>query len=168
MYTLKGLVCSLHFTSVSMSSFYHQSEFTLSLRLILSPQSTFYSDWLFKFFFFLAWVDLEKSEAYDICTVQFPHLKIIVLCVYFLKLPFPLPFHKKYPHLGHQIFIWNAEFNFFFFAACLSALINSLVHVFMYTYYGMSAVPNLRKYLWWKKHLTQFQLVSFLFSCIFV
>ena len=120
------------------------------------------------FFWGGAWVGLEKSEAYDICTVQFLRLKIIVLCVYFLKHPFPLPFHKKYPHLGHQIFIWNAEFNFFFFAACLSALINSLVHVFMYTYYGMSAVPSLRKYLWWKKHLTQFQLVSFLFSYIFV
>lgn len=44
--------------------------------------------------------------------------------------------------------------------AFLSALINSLVHVIMYTYYGMSAVPSLRKYLWWKRHLTQFQLVS--------
>lgn len=43
--------------------------------------------------------------------------------------------------------------------AFLSALINSLVHVVMYTYYGMSAMPHLRKYLWWKKHLTQFQLV---------
>lgn len=43
--------------------------------------------------------------------------------------------------------------------AFLSAMINSLVHVVMYTYYGMSAMPHLRKYLWWKKHLTQFQLV---------
>lgn len=43
----------------------------------------------------------------------------------------------------------------------LSAMINSLVHVFMYTYYGMSAIPSLRKYLWWKKHLTQFQLIQF-------
>ncbi|RMX56997.1 hypothetical protein pdam_00016138, partial [Pocillopora damicornis] len=46
-------------------------------------------------------------------------------------------------------------------AAFLSAMINSLVHVFMYTYYGMSAIPSLRKYLWWKKHLTQFQLIQF-------
>lgn len=43
----------------------------------------------------------------------------------------------------------------------LSALINSLVHVIMYTYYGMSAVQSLRKYLWWKRHLTQFQLIQF-------
>lgn len=43
----------------------------------------------------------------------------------------------------------------------LSAMINSLVHVVMYTYYGMSAMPHLRKYLWWKKHLTQFQLIQF-------
>lgn len=42
-----------------------------------------------------------------------------------------------------------------------SATLNSMVHVFMYTYYGMSAVPSLRKYLWWKKHLTQLQLTQF-------
>lgn len=46
--------------------------------------------------------------------------------------------------------------------AFLSAMVNSFVHVIMYTYYGMSAVPHLRKYLWWKKHLTQFQLVCLL------
>lgn len=43
----------------------------------------------------------------------------------------------------------------------LSAMINSMVHVIMYAYYGMSAVPSLKKYLWWKRHLTQFQLIQF-------
>lgn len=67
-------------------------------------------------------------------------------------------------------FNWKFEFKafFVFFAAFLSAMINSMVHVFMYTYYGMSAIPSLRKYLWWKKHLTQFQLVSFIFFKYFV
>lgn len=38
--------------------------------------------------------------------------------------------------------------------------LNSLVHVFMYTYYGLSALgPNMAKYLTWKKYMTSFQLV---------
>ncbi|CAH0627406.1 unnamed protein product [Chrysodeixis includens] len=40
--------------------------------------------------------------------------------------------------------------------------LNSLVHVFMYTYYGLSALgPNVAKYLWWKKYMTKFQLIQF-------
>ena len=32
----------------------------------------------------------------------------------------------------------------------------------MYTYYGLSAMgPSVQKHLWWKKYLTQFQLVQF-------
>jgi len=45
--------------------------------------------------------------------------------------------------------------------ACLAALINSSVHVLMYTYYGLSALgPHMQEYLWWKKYLTRIQLVS--------
>ncbi|CAL9707531.1 unnamed protein product [Knipowitschia caucasica] len=42
------------------------------------------------------------------------------------------------------------------------ALLNSVVHVIMYTYYGLSAMgPQYQKYLWWKKHLTAIQLIQF-------
>lgn len=41
------------------------------------------------------------------------------------------------------------------------AMINSMVHVVMYFYYGLSAAgPAFQKYLWWKKHITAIQLVS--------
>ena len=37
----------------------------------------------------------------------------------------------------------------------------------MYTYYGLSSLgPGLQKYLWWKKYLTQIQLIQFLFVMI--
>lgn len=40
--------------------------------------------------------------------------------------------------------------------------INCLVHVLMYSYYGLTALgPAVQKYLWWKKHLTLIQLVQF-------
>lgn len=41
------------------------------------------------------------------------------------------------------------------------AFFNSAVHVVMYAYYALSAIPSLRKFLWWKKYLTTFQLVQF-------
>ena len=40
-------------------------------------------------------------------------------------------------------------------------MLNSGIHVIMYTYYFLSAFgPAVRKYLWWKKYLTMLQLVS--------
>ncbi|XP_013410784.1 elongation of very long chain fatty acids protein 4 [Lingula anatina] len=43
-----------------------------------------------------------------------------------------------------------------------SALVNSLIHILMYTYYGLSAIgPHMQKYLWWKKYMTSLQLLQF-------
>ena len=39
-------------------------------------------------------------------------------------------------------------------------MLNSLVHVFTYLYYGLASLePRLRPSLWWKRHLTILQLV---------
>lgn len=44
--------------------------------------------------------------------------------------------------------------------AFLIGLINSLVDIVMYMYYGLAAVgPSMTKYLWWKRYLTTLQLV---------
>jgi hypothetical protein len=41
-------------------------------------------------------------------------------------------------------------------------LLNSFVHVVMYSYYLLAAMgPKFQKYLWWKKHLTTLQMVQF-------
>lgn len=40
------------------------------------------------------------------------------------------------------------------------AMVNAMVHVIMYFYYGLSAAgPRFHKYLWWKKYMTAIQLV---------
>ncbi|ESO12915.1 hypothetical protein HELRODRAFT_63042, partial [Helobdella robusta] len=44
--------------------------------------------------------------------------------------------------------------------------LNCVVHVVMYTYYGLSVVPQLREHLWWKKYLTMFQLVQFVITFV--
>ncbi|KAH3882565.1 elongation of very long chain fatty acids protein 4-like isoform X1 [Dreissena polymorpha] len=42
------------------------------------------------------------------------------------------------------------------------AMINSFIHVIMYTYYGIAALgPQFQKYLWWKRYLTIIQLIQF-------
>nr|XP_033785319.1 elongation of very long chain fatty acids protein 2 isoform X1 [Geotrypetes seraphini] len=43
-------------------------------------------------------------------------------------------------------------------------LLNSFIHVLMYSYYGLSVIPSMHKYLWWKKYLTQAQLIQFLLT----
>lgn len=56
-----------------------------------------------------------------------------------------------------------------FYAAFFGAMLNSFVHVIMYTYYGVAALgPKYQKYLWWKKYLTMLQLVSSVCLCCFV
>ncbi|XP_019891803.1 elongation of very long chain fatty acids protein AAEL008004 isoform X2 [Musca domestica] len=42
-------------------------------------------------------------------------------------------------------------------------LLNTFVHIIMYTYYMFSAMgPQFQKYLWWKKYLTTLQMVQFI------
>lgn len=44
----------------------------------------------------------------------------------------------------------------------LLGIINSYVHVVMYTYYFLTSYkPELKKSLWWKKHITHIQLAQF-------
>ena len=53
-------------------------------------------------------------------------------------------------------------------STCLGVfpLINTVIHVIMYSYYGFAALgPRLQPYLWWKRYLTQLQLGQSIHSC---
>ena len=53
---------------------------------------------------------------------------------------------------GHEIFV---------------GLMNSFVHMVMYSYYLLSALgPRMQPYLWWKKYLTQLQLIQFTIAIV--
>lgn len=42
-------------------------------------------------------------------------------------------------------------------------LLNTFVHIIMYSYYMLAAIgPQMQKYLWWKKYLTVLQMVQFI------
>ena len=40
-------------------------------------------------------------------------------------------------------------------------MVNAFVHTIMYTYYLLAMFTSLHPYLWWKKYITQMQLVQF-------
>ncbi|KAF3699352.1 Elongation of very long chain fatty acids protein 1 [Channa argus] len=49
------------------------------------------------------------------------------------------------------------------------ALVNAVVHVIMYFYYGLSAAgPRFQKYLWWKKYITAIQLLQFVLVSVHI
>ncbi|XP_065647623.1 very long chain fatty acid elongase 4 isoform X2 [Hydra vulgaris] len=48
-----------------------------------------------------------------------------------------------------------------------AAILNAFIHIIMYFYYGMAALgPQYQKYLWWKKYLTQMQLIQFTIALV--
>lgn len=54
-------------------------------------------------------------------------------------------------------FLHNYKSVFFFLTL---GVVNSFVHVVMYTYYMLAACgPQLQRYLWWKKYITVLQMV---------
>ena len=44
----------------------------------------------------------------------------------------------------------------------LFIILNTFIHFIMYGYYFLSTFPNLRRYLWWKRYITQMQLGQFI------
>ncbi|KAE8636252.1 hypothetical protein XENTR_v10002905 [Xenopus tropicalis] len=72
----------------------------------------------------------------------------------------------------HSIMPWTWWFGVKFAAGGLGtfhALVNCVVHVIMYSYYGLSALgPAYQKYLWWKKYMTSIQLVGNSYILYFV
>ncbi|XP_047527055.1 elongation of very long chain fatty acids protein-like [Vanessa atalanta] len=72
-------------------------------------------------------------------------------------------YHHSIMMIGTWAYLkyWPSDTLFFI------GFLNSLVHVFMYTYYGLSALgPRVAKYIFWKKYMTKFQLVQFV--CIII
>ncbi|CAK8689261.1 unnamed protein product [Clavelina lepadiformis] len=79
--------------------------------------------------------------------------------------------HKKFQHVSflhvfhHSLMAFTWWWGVKFSPGGLGtfhALINSFVHMVMYTYYGIAAMgPAYQKYIWWKKYLTVFQMTQF-------
>ena len=73
-----------------------------------------------------------------------------------------IPFCLIFQYLCFFFFLLSTNFPLVSSSlAAYAASINAFIHVIMYFYYGLSALgPAYQKYLWWKRYLTQLQLVS--------
>ncbi|KAM3961963.1 very long chain fatty acid elongase 7 [Aphomia sociella] len=75
-------------------------------------------------------------------------------------------------HVYHHVIMAIYSWSYLKFAAggdgVILALLNSIVHVVMYTYYLLSGLgPRFQKYLWWKKYVTKLQLMQFVLMLIY-
>nr|ACO10776.1 Elongation of very long chain fatty acids protein AAEL008004 [Caligus rogercresseyi] len=115
-----------------------------------------------------------------------PGMKMAVLCwwCYLSKIldfmdTFFFIFKKKFTHISYLQVIHHAIMPLFGWALVrflpggqetFGGAINALVHVFMYSYYFLSSLgPRVQRLLWWKKYLTQIQMLQFtavFFKCL--
>ncbi|KAL2100468.1 hypothetical protein ACEWY4_004862 [Coilia grayii] len=120
-----------------------------------------------------------RVQDWLLMSSPFPQTLIIMVYIYFVKFLGPRLMETRKPfELKTVMIIYNVNicaFCLYMFhenqnAACLSpggmstfqALMNSGVHVIMYSYYALAAMgPAYRTYLWWKKYLTIIQLTQF-------
>ncbi|CAN7984964.1 unnamed protein product, partial [Ixodes hexagonus] len=72
--------------------------------------------------------------------------------------------------IHHVLVVFNGWYGLTFGAdgqAALGITINCFVHVVMYSYYFFSLLgPAVQPYLWWKRYLTQLQLVQFVIMIV--
>lgn len=78
---------------------------------------------------------------------------------------------KKYSHVSYLHLIHHSMMPFYCYMGMrlgpnghgtFACLLNSFIHVIMYSYYALALLgPGVRRFLWWKKYLTQLQLVQF-------
>lgn len=80
-----------------------------------------------------------------------------------------ITFLHMYHHTVMPMISWGATKYYPGGHGTLIGVINSFVHIIMYTYYMFSAMgPQFQRYLFWKKYITTLQMVRFeKFSTIF-
>jgi len=74
-----------------------------------------------------------------------------------------ISFLHVYHHTNMVIFTWTYLKFIQDPHGLLVGWLNASVHTVMYSYYFLAALgPHMRKYLWWKKYITKFQMVQFM------
>lgn len=73
--------------------------------------------------------------------------------------------HVSFLHVYHHVLV-VLGFTFILLLGSgptltFAGLLNSSVHIVMYTYYFLSTFPSVAPYLWWKKYITRLQLAQF-------
>ncbi|XP_037276357.2 very long chain fatty acid elongase AAEL008004 [Rhipicephalus microplus] len=74
--------------------------------------------------------------------------------------------HVSLLHVAHHVLVVSTGWYGLAYGAdghaAFTIIFNSFVHVVMYSYYLLSLLgPSVRRYLWWKRYLTQLQMFQF-------
>ncbi|KAH9383218.1 hypothetical protein HPB48_024053 [Haemaphysalis longicornis] len=74
--------------------------------------------------------------------------------------------HVSFLHVTHHVLVvFNGWYGLTYGVdgqSALAVVVNASVHAIMYSYYFLSLLgPTVQKHLWWKRYLTQLQLVQF-------
>jgi len=75
-----------------------------------------------------------------------------------------ITFLHVYHHISTALYTWYMLYDHPGGDYYLGPLLNSWVHIWMYTYYllaSMMSKENRKKYLWWSQYLTKMQIVQF-------
>ncbi|XP_046658742.1 elongation of very long chain fatty acids protein 4-like [Homalodisca vitripennis] len=80
-----------------------------------------------------------------------------------------ITFLHVYHHVAMVVFTWFTGKYIKSHQAVFPGFINILVHAIMYSYYFLATFgPSVRKYLWWKRHLTKLQLAQFAVVMLYI
>ncbi|MXQ92549.1 hypothetical protein E5288_WYG001013 [Bos mutus] len=117
-------------------------------------------------------VDYSQNElwmkmASVCCWCFFSKVLELLDTVFFIlrKKPEQITFLHLYHH-GTMLFNWWAGVKYVPGGQAFVGMLNALVHVFTYLYYGLASLgPHLRPFLWWKRHLTILQLFVAIAAC---
>lgn len=72
-----------------------------------------------------------------------------------------ISFLHVYHHTGMVVLTWNATKFLGGGHSIFTGFINSIIHIVMYSYYLLTAFsPKHKNNVWWKKYITQMQIVS--------
>ncbi|PNF22829.1 Elongation of very long chain fatty acids protein 7 [Cryptotermes secundus] len=126
--------------------------------------------WAFKYKWVCEPVDYSRTpSAYYALKGVWTYLMIKVLdlmdtvFIVLRKKDSQASFLHVYHHGGMFVLAWAATKYLPGGHLTLLGPVNSFVHIVMYTYYFITATwPEFRNKLWWKRHLTEMQMIQFL------
>ncbi|XP_047103938.1 elongation of very long chain fatty acids protein 7 [Schistocerca piceifrons] len=146
--------------------FYNAYQVVFSVWLCLMPVRVGAMDYLFKHV--CQPMEHRNPFAYQVSSGAWWYFfsKIIELLdtVFFVlrKKQSQVTFLHVYHHTITALFSWGYLKFLPGEQGVVIGVLNSFVHVFMYTYYLLAALgPRYQKYLWWKKYMTWIQLGQF-------
>uniref|UniRef100_A0A1B6FNM4 Elongation of very long chain fatty acids protein n=1 Tax=Cuerna arida TaxID=1464854 RepID=A0A1B6FNM4_9HEMI len=77
-------------------------------------------------------------------------------------------FLHVYHHMAMVFFTWLTLSYTKSHHAVAPVMVNIVVHIIMYSYYFLATFPQLKQYLWWKRHLTKLQLGQFVVVLLYI